>query len=101
LLLTVLVDPPGKLIAYVFVKTNLPKDETLKLPFMIQPAPIPATQTLVPLTEKPDLVPSVALAAGPTDGTRTLSLLRSLTAHNANRRFHLRSWGSAVTLFPA
>lgn len=57
----------GKLLAYVFVKTDLPKDENLKLPFMIQPVPIPATQTVPPLTAKPELVPSVALTAVPAE----------------------------------
>lgn len=67
----------GKLLAYVFVKTDLPKDENLKLPFMIQPVPIPATQTVPPLTAAPEFVPSVALTAVPAE---TSTLLCPLSA---------------------
>lgn len=59
-----LYGPIGKILAYVFVKTDLPKDEQLKLPFMVQAAPIPATQEIRPFSAWRDLAPSVVLSAG-------------------------------------
>jgi hypothetical protein len=60
----------GKVVTYVFVKTDLPRDDRTRLPFMGQPAAIPETQALRPLSaERPDAVPSVVLTSSPPQGT--------------------------------
>lgn len=64
----------GKIVAYVLVKTDLPKDETLKLPFMRQASNVPVTQALQPFSERADLVPKSALSQSQTGMMLSLNM---------------------------